>query len=79
MTRDYEASDTEENMGMLMMLWTDKRTKHIPGVLIEQVNLKTKSDEDLLLNDTFRTDFAIQTHRGMDDFLVPQYIPGLGP
>ncbi len=79
MTRDYEARDTEENMSMLMMLWTDERTKHIPGVLIEQVNFQTPSDEDLLLTDDFPPSFAVQAHRGMDDFLVPNYIPGIGP
>ena len=63
---------------MLMMLWTDNRTRHIPGVLIEQVNLQTRTDEDLLLTDDFRTDFAVQTHRGMDDYIMPVYMPEIG-
>lgn len=77
-SRSYETRLTEENMGMLMMLWTDNRTRHIPGVLIEQVNFATESDENLLLTDDFRAEFAIQTHRGMDDYIVPVYVPGMG-
>jgi len=77
-TRDYVPRDTDDRLPLLYTLWANEKTRNVPGVLIEQVYLHTLTDENLLLTGDFRNSFAIQTHRGIDDFLVPAYIPGIG-
>ncbi|MBC7328078.1 N-acetylmuramoyl-L-alanine amidase [bacterium] len=70
--RIYEVRATTERMGMIKTLRNSPLTRYIPAVLIEVTNLKNSYDEGLAKgNEDFPSKFAITTHLGVDDYLLP--------
>lgn len=57
---------------MIKTLRNSPLTRYIPAVLIEVTNLKNSYDEGLAKgNEDFPSKFAITTHLGVDDYLLP--------
>ncbi|MEM0010769.1 MAG: N-acetylmuramoyl-L-alanine amidase, partial [Candidatus Bathyarchaeia archaeon] len=81
--REYRTESTTERMDLIKHL--REEGWGFPAILIEIAYLSSPYDEALAtgrgegIDKDFPSNFVIRTHRGIDDFFVPQPIPGYGP